>query len=164
MFNREQYTDIILMPVLMQLQMYSHQAISLMLGTIAAESDAGTFIKQVGGPALGVYMMEPKTHDDTWNHYLTNQPVITGRLMGLCNFSKKPQAVDMIFNVLYATAMARIHYWRVQEPIPTELEAQAEYYVRYYNCGGKGTVAKFIDAYNVFMGVKNGRAKGGTKS
>ena len=38
----------------------------LKLGTGAIESNCGEFIKQINGPALGIWQMEPKTHDDIW--------------------------------------------------------------------------------------------------
>jgi len=40
----------------------------LLLATAAIESDCGYYIKQVNGPALGIWQMEPATHDDIWEN------------------------------------------------------------------------------------------------
>ena len=108
--------------------------------------------------------MEPKTHDDIWSKYLTNNPIITHRLLQVCRFATKPQAIDLMTNLLYATAMARIHYWRVKAPIPKELSLIAEYYKLYYNTkAGANSPEKFIKDYNFFIGANDGRAKGNNK-
>lgn len=42
--------------------------------------------------------------------------------------------------------MARLHYMRVQDAVPGDLEAQAAYWKKYYNTvAGKGTVGQYVD-------------------
>ncbi|MEE9541175.1 MAG: hypothetical protein V3V85_06750, partial [Candidatus Thorarchaeota archaeon] len=47
-------------------------AVNLLLGTVYQESTINgiTHLKQVGGPALGIYQIEPDTEHDTWENYL----------------------------------------------------------------------------------------------
>jgi hypothetical protein len=42
----------------------SLNAIQLLMGTAAQESHLGTYLKQINGPALGVFQMEPNTEID----------------------------------------------------------------------------------------------------
>lgn len=151
MLDCKQYQDLILAPCLNALQMYSNEAVMLMLGTMATESLGGTYIAQVGGPALGIYQMEPATHDDIWNRFLSMQPIISHRLMQLCRYASKPTSYNLMVDIMYATAMARIHYYRVKEAIPTALDAIAQYYKTYYNGPGTATPSKFISAYNAWV-------------
>ena len=61
----------------------------------------------------------------------------------------------MLYNLYYATAMARLDYHRASETIPKTLELQAEYYKKYYNTsGGKATIDEYITNYNNFVGIK----------
>jgi len=61
----------------------------------------------------------------------------------------------MIYNLFYATAMARIFYLRIQETVPATLELQADYYKTYWNTSlGKATQAEYILSYNSFMGIR----------
>ena len=51
-------------------------------------------------------------------------------------------------NLYYAVAMCRIHYYRVSEALPNDLEGMARYWKKYYNTElGKGTVEEFIHNY-----------------
>ena len=54
-------------------------------------------------------------------------------------------AEEMTGNLYYATAMCRVHYRRVKEPIPNTVIGQAQYWKRYYNTPlGKGTEENYI--------------------
>ncbi len=153
MFDKKQFRERIVRVVLNGLGMWNEYAEELMIGTCAAESKGGTFLVQEGGPAVGIFQMEPKTHDDIWQKWLPNHPAISANLMSTCMISMKPAASMMISNLFYATAMARIEYFRNSpEPVPVSVADQAQYWMKYYNRGGKGTVEAYIDAYNNFMG------------
>jgi len=154
MLNCAQFRDLILIPLLGQMQMFSDEAISLMLGTLANESNGGSYLAQEGGPALGIYQMEPRTHDDIWKNYLPHQPVITHRLYIAANVPIRPNANDLVYNLRYATLMARILYWRIKEPIPKDIPGQAAYYKKYYNTNeGRATVEGYIANHERFTGA-----------
>lgn len=49
---------------------YTEEAVDLLMMTAAHESNGCSYIKQINGPALGVYQMEPSTEADIWDNYL----------------------------------------------------------------------------------------------
>ncbi len=59
----------------------SDKARFLLLCTAAIESNCGYYIKQVDGPALGIWQMEPATHDDIWENCDALHPVYSRELM-----------------------------------------------------------------------------------
>lgn len=151
--NCSQLRHCIIRPTLKDMGFWSLGAETLLLSTAAVESHMGTYIKQVGGPALGVYQMEPITHDDIVENYLAYRQPIRERLMyafGLTNFEPE----RLLYDLRYATVMGRLHYLRVREALPTHdnIGAMALYWKQYYNTQlGAGTVAKFVEAYERFV-------------
>lgn len=167
MFNNLQFRQLIIQPVLHAIYLYSQEAEDLLVGTCAQESRGGTYLFQQGtNPdlyaslqknilAVGVYQMQPATHDDIWKHLNLSNHYLVDKIISFCNIPNNPTADIMLYNLYYATAMARLYYHRVSEPIPKTLELQAEYYKKYYNtAGGKATVDEYITNYNNFVGVK----------
>jgi len=125
---------------------------NLLLGTSAAETDMGLYLKQIEGPARGLYQMEPATEKDTWQTYLSVKPEIAAKvsrwMIPGMPFSQ------MLGNLYYATAMARVHYWRFPEPLPEhdDIEGLARYHKKYYNTrAGKGTVEDFMVKYKTYV-------------
>jgi hypothetical protein len=142
-------TKYVIRPVLKDLGLYSENAEKLVLGTACVESDCGRWLKQLGdGPALGIYQMEPATHDDIWENYLDgNRKLSSGAKFYIADYTPR-LADEMISNLAYATAMCRVHYLRFADPIPDNLPGQAAYWKRYYNTPlGKGTVEDYITAW-----------------
>ena len=47
--------------------------------------------------------------------------------------------------------MARLVYWRVPKPLPPEddIAALGSYYIKYYNAGGKATIKKWQEGYDL---------------
>jgi len=148
--NSDQLRDLVIKPTLQYLGMYSHDAENLMAGTCAVESRMGEYIKQLGnGPALGIFQMEPATHDDIWDNYISYRRPIADKVKAL--MTPDDPHTQLITNLAYATAMARIHYWRQTGKIPSDLEGQAKYWKDHYNTHlGAGTVEKYIDAYKKY--------------
>ena len=143
--NNNQLRVFVIKPVLVSLDMYSQEAEDLVAGTIAQESRMGHYIHQVGGPALGICQMEPATHKDIWENFISYRKDLSERLNGIC-FDMSES--DMIWNLKYAVTMCRIHYYRKPGAIPLDVEGQAEYWKRHYNTEqGKGTVEEYIDNY-----------------
>lgn len=143
--------EYVIRPTLKHLDLGGKDAENLLLGTAAQESALGTYIHQVNGPAVGIYQMEPATYVDIWNNFLANRIESLVRKLDmyirLANFDGPEQ---MIGNLYYATAMARIHYLRVEEPLPNsdDVMATAIYYKKYYNTPlGRATVDDFIANY-----------------
>lgn len=153
MMDVNQLAKFIIEPALKDLMLYSEAAVKLMLLTIAVESDGATYIMQKKGPAIGIYQMEPATYNDIWQNYLKSNA--SKLLIMLSNFDAHgmPSEYRMAYDLRFATAMARLHYFRVKEPLPpaNNIKAIAQYWKKYYNTHlGKGTVEKAIEKYNKF--------------
>lgn len=159
MIDPVQLRDCVVRPVLEHLAPeipYSLAAEQLLLGTAAQESRM-TYLKQLGkGPAVGIWQMEPFTHDDLWRTTLlgaSNPLAIKVRQLELPNWWAK-DAREMVGNLFYACAMARVFYRRIQAPLPAagDVPAMAAYWKRYYNTAhGKGTVEEFCRSWNLII-------------
>ena len=150
--NSKQLREEIIRPALITLGLYSESAENLLFGTCAHESHLGTYIKQVKGPALGIYQMEPRTYDDIWNNYLTGR-TMRDQILSACLYDIKPPAEHLAFNMRLATIMCRLHYLRKPGALPAanDLEGLANYWKEHYNTRlGKGTPAQFIEDYKRF--------------
>jgi hypothetical protein len=171
MLDQKQLRSLIIQPVLHAMSLYSIEAEDLLVGTCAEET-GGTFLIQKTDEdpylsmkqntfALGIYQMEPRTHNDIWKNYMPSHPKIVNDLMQVCMFSKKPDSSMLVYNLYYATAMARVFYLRCNEPIPATLELQSIYYKTYWNTSeGKSTPQQYVLNYNNFMNVKVPAQKG----
>ncbi|QDP52405.1 MAG: hypothetical protein Unbinned96contig1001_22 [Prokaryotic dsDNA virus sp.] len=127
---------------------YSESAVNLLLMTMAHESKGGTYLKQINGPALGVYQMEPATEKDIWNYYLAYKEDLAYLVEEIC---PNPKREELVYNLAYATAMARIHYYRVQEALPDSDDtiALANYAKKYYNTHlGKAKASDYLTAFD----------------
>lgn len=141
----QQLHDLIIKPTLdyMGGNYYSKESAFLLLCTAAIESDCGYYIKQINGPALGVWQMEPKTHNDIWNECdalkgvestLVRSVVFSLAPMGKCGDEALSSAP------MYACAMARLKYSMDPNPLPkltgdnnADSRAFYDYYKRVYN-------------------------------
>ena len=153
MINIDQLKKYIVEPTLKEFHMHSKAAVNLLLGTAAVESRMGEYIHQINGPALGIYQMEPATHEDIYENYLKYHGDIE-RLLDKFNWSKTPYSSELMYNLRYATVMCRLHYYRVNEILPEadNINGLAVYWKRYYNTeNGKGTVSGFISTYNKYV-------------
>lgn len=145
--NAKQLRTEIIRPALVAVGLYSKPAEDLVFGTACVESNCGEYLRQINGPALGFFQMEPATHDDIYKNFLKYKPDLKARVMKL-SAPGLSAAENLKSNLMYAAAMCRIHYLRVSQPIPEDLQGQAEYWKKYYNTAkGKGSVEKYLDAY-----------------
>ena len=135
MFKVNQLRELIIKPTLIDLVMFTEEAMELLVFTCATESLGGTYLKQVKGPALGIYQMEPETYNDIWQNYIKNKPSLSLILLSNFDAGRMPSEDRLIYDIRFATAMARIHYERVAEKLPlaSDKEAIFAYYKKYYN-------------------------------
>ena len=156
MINAIQLRMNIIRPVLEHLDPvipYSIAAENLLMGTCAQESRMGSYVVQVNGPACGIFQMEPDTHTDIWRNYLTYRDEIAEIIEELSGPGMDDNAL-LIGNLYYATAMARVHYYRVPMAMPDadNVAQMANYWKLFYNTPeGKGTEAEFIHNYNRYV-------------
>lgn len=149
MLNVTQFRELVIRPALKCIGLHSDAAENLVLGTALQES-ALVWLRQLGGgPAIGLYQMEPATHRDIWVNWLEHRPELSGRVQLL--IAPRPDLLDqLVTNPAYATAMCRIHYLRVPAPLPdaNDVPALAGYWKRYYNTlAGAGSEIDFISNY-----------------
>lgn len=139
--------DLVIRPTLNSLELGGDAAEEIMLGTALQESgDGRRLIQAGGGPALGIWQMEPATYNDIWMNFLTARPVLMGVVRSLRIPSIVAPLDQLEGNLYYACAMARLVYYRRPEPLPAagDLAAQAAFYVQHYNAGGKATINEYI--------------------
>jgi hypothetical protein len=135
---------------LQEVQLYTPEALQLLLGTAAQESHLGEYIEQIHGPAKGVFQMEPATYTDIWRNYLHYKPVLKDKVLNFCVTGDN--ADEMRWNLKLAIVMARVHYLRDREAIPFNLVEQSKYYKRVYNTiYGKATPEEYVKNYLRFV-------------
>ena len=110
------------------------------------------------GKGHGWWQMEPDTFDDNVNK-LNEFPDLKETILKACCLDSMPGKDVMIWNIRFAYSMARFHFWRYPEPLPKkdDIEGMANYWLKYYNRGGKGTVERFVTiakSLNLKQGVK----------
>ena len=119
----------IVAPALDMLGLGGDAAGSLMVGTALAESGL-TYIRQVTGggmgPALGLWQMEPFTHDDIWATFLSDSRLNSLARAVLSSRSNwPPGARQVVGNAFYACIMARLKYYRAPDALPAARDAAA---------------------------------------
>jgi len=130
-----QLREFVIKPALLDLTMYSEDAEELLVFTCATESNGCSFIKQVNGPALGIYQMEPATYNDIWQNYIMKKGSLVMQMSTNFNAHRMPDEQRLIYDLRFASAMCRLHYARIVNPIPAhdDIEALWLYYKTYYN-------------------------------
>lgn len=130
----------------------SEAAEQLVLGTAAVESGF-RWLHQVGeGPAVGLFQMEPATYRDTWSNFLDHRPGLRLAVSSLASRAAgdPPPADEMAWNLRFAAAMCRIHYYRKPDPLPRarDVAGMADTWKRLYNTSrGAGTIDDFERAW-----------------
>ncbi|MBP2301291.1 hypothetical protein [Azospirillum picis] len=133
----------------------SDASVELLLGTIAQESGFRALDQITGpadrtiGPAYGLYQIEPATLDDLHDNFLRFRPTLAARLAGLAASWPSP-AMQLATNLAYATAVARLLYYRspVRLAAPGDVEGHARTWKQVFNTPkGKGRPEDFVANY-----------------
>lgn len=143
-------------PVLQHLGRYSDEAERLLLGTAIRESELRHRRQLGGGPARGLFQMEPTTHDDIWSNFLVarSRRALAKRIHDTMSSADADPIAELENNDAYACAMARAHYLRISDPIPVTggVRALARYWKLHYNTPlGRGTAADFERNWRRFV-------------
>jgi len=164
--NAGQLRSLVVKPVLAALELPAADvAENLIMGTAAHESHLGDYIEQVGGgPAMGIFQMEPATLNDCYENYLDYSTRAALKAKVDSFLAPHPaladgtpdKAAQLATNLAYATAMCRIRYYRAPAAMPTDpndINGLAAYWKQYYNTPlGAGTVEQFVADYNRYLG------------
>lgn len=154
MLKVDQLRELIIKPTLNDLVMNSPEAVELLIFTCANESLGGTYLKQVNGPALGIYQMEPATYNDIWQNFIVSRTSILLTLSSHFQAYRMPDEDRMIWDLRFATAMARLHYERVNQPLPDAKDTYGlwTYYKQHYNTAyGEAQKDQAIQKYVAFI-------------
>jgi hypothetical protein len=157
MLSIPQVRESIIKPALTVVDGYSLAADELVLGTALQESKL-QYIRQLGnGPALGIFQMEPATHEDIWKNFLKFRPELAEKVRSLAapTTADHPSANELIGNLWYAAAMCRIHYMRVPDALPKagDIPGMAAYWKEFYNTfEGSGAEEEFEENWFANMG------------
>ena len=138
--------DRVIAPALDKIDLWSRAAEELVLETAIVESDL-TYLKQHGeGPALGLWQIEPATHDDLYTNFLNYRPELGSKLMEL-RAPNLSMGENLATNLMYGAAVCRLCYYRKPEALPVagDIEGQAAFWKQHYNTLlGAGTVSKYV--------------------
>lgn len=161
--NSNQLRLEVIRPTLKQLEVaagipYSQAAENLLMGTAAQESGLGTYLAQLGGgPARGIFQMEPATLEDCYTNFLDYRAQMKS---GVDSFlaAWPDKATQLVSNNAYAAAMCRVRYLRAPGNLPPadDIQALGEYWKQHYNTPqGAGTVDEFVTHYQLYVGTTN---------
>ena len=165
--NAAQLLKFVVRPTLERMTMAGEAAEQLVMGTIAVESDMGHFVRQMGGPAVGIGQMEPATAADLLFRYLNRRDDTARRFQNafsLINDTKiswNSVPINLILNKLtsdlaFSVALVRLRYWVVPEALPAagDLRGLGRYWKAHYNTAqGAGTAMLFVRKYEQYCGV-----------
>lgn len=131
---------------------YSEEAIELLILTACNESDCGKYLTQLGsGPALGIFGIEPESLIDIHDKWLRFRPEIADDVVMVTGV-REPDVLALEGNIVYGIIMARIQYLRAKPPLPSTADhlAMANYYVKYFNRGGKAVAEIAREKYRLY--------------
>jgi len=171
--NKHDFYEVIVSPTLDAMGLPGGLAAKrLVLGTALHESGGLQFIRQrtggrsLYGPGLSFYQFEMATVEWLANEYLARRADLGDAaekaFMQLSDQDLKWEDLDptalkvkLESDMRFATALCRLRYWPIREPLPqaTDLQGLARYWLKHYNAGGKGTVNKFVRDARFIMGV-----------
>ncbi len=160
--NANQLREFVVRPALHAIGFHTLAAENLVMGTAAQESHL-KFVRQLnGGPAVGLFQMEPTTYHDIWQNFLRSRPELAETILAAIDYgdltavrapgvsAPYPEPSRMVWDLRYAAIMCRVHYLRVREVLPNALDVWglADYWKKYYNTVlGGGTAEEFVDNF-----------------
>ena len=148
-FNKDQLRDLIIRVLKKVDNFYSEDAVTLLMMTAASESDLGTYLHQVKGPAKGLMQVEPATMRDNYGSYLHFRDKLKEQIFSACHVGM-PDVDALEYNIALNILMARVKYYRAPGPIPSTLEGMAMYHEEFYNAGGAAHWEITLEKYQKF--------------
>ncbi len=139
----------VVVPALTAINLASSVAVNLVLGTAIAESGLQYLHQIGGGPACGLFQMEPATETDLWNRIVAPNPILKLAMLKLISGSGPIIGDTITWNLQYAAAMCRLKYYDSPLALPANTAtALATYWKTIYNTSlGAGSVDAAHVAY-----------------
>lgn len=149
--DKNQFSELILVPALSVVGLYTPSAHALMLGTGILESDLQCVKQCGGGPALGFFQVEKNTYTDIYRYLNKYENAkLKETCMSACLYSSWPPPEVMMYNIRWAIIIARLKYYMIPKKLPEHLDAagMANYYKKYYNTeNGDADIEKAIATF-----------------
>lgn len=161
MIDHTQLRELIIRPPLQYINHYKPEDEEMLISISAQETEDGFYLKQIRGgenAALGIFQMEPDTHEFLWDTILTKDSSLGFKVMLSCNYTLRPKPEVMIYNLRYAAVMARIFWLHIEEPMPALHDSNGRWslYKKYWNTySGKATKEQFISNHDKYIGKEN---------
>lgn len=134
---------------------YSDKVVDMLIETACVESNCGTYLKQINGPACGIFQIEPKTAQDVYDNYIIFRQhyVDIYNKLFIKSLSLKQ---NLIYNLAFQIFICRLIYLRIKEAIPDNTKDRANYWKKYYNTKlGKGTTQDYISKVRKYYDRKH---------
>lgn len=126
---------------LKEMDRFKPECVELLCMIAAHESMLGKYRKQIKGPALSLFQIEPRTHDSIWDNCDS-----IGKLADKLGIERDLQS--LADDDRYAVFMARCYLLMDTNPLPKTVCEMGEYAKRYWNSdGGKASPEAYINAY-----------------
>jgi hypothetical protein len=152
MINVKDLRSLVIRPTLEFLGLYTPAAENLLVGTALHESHL-TYLQQIGGgPAMGIYQIEPASHRDLFKTYLNYRLPLRRQIVSLRSLEPEPDR-QLATNLHYSTAIARSLYYRRPQALPGErdIEGLAAYWKLHFNTPlGAGDPADWVRTYKEY--------------
>lgn len=155
--NSQQMLDVVIVPTLKLMQQHGNydtiHARMLLLGTVAIESDMGLYNRQVKGPAVSVFQLEPPTIYSiamNWDAWPSMIGIVQSISMLHMIDTKDRLVTECEVNARLACLMARGKYAMDSERLPSfdDKRGLYDYYKRVYNTeAGASTWHKWCEAW-----------------
>lgn len=132
-----------------EMDRYKPECVELLCMLAAHESMLGKYRKQIKGPALSLFQIEPRTHNSTWDHCDSIDKL--AKKLGI-----KRNLESLADDDRYAVFVARCYLLMDKNPLPKTICEMGEYAKTYWNNGGddgddtndgKASPEAYINAY-----------------
>ena len=139
----------------------SDDAVNLIVGTMIIESRFKYFRQMGNGPARGFAQLETQTSVlDILQNWLKFRPTMIDQCVHATMIPKryfvKGSKADWDYlietNFAAQVVMARLHYWRAPQKMPSTMSGWAKYWKRWYNTElGSGEESEFIEQVSKYL-------------
>ncbi|AUR95645.1 hypothetical protein NVP1210O_23 [Vibrio phage 1.210.O._10N.222.52.C2] len=155
--NAQQMHDVVIKPTLELMAQHGNyntiHARQLLLGTLAIESDMGLYNRQLNGPAVSPFQIEPPTIFDIakhWDAFPKMVPIIKQISMLHMSPNADRLVTECEVNMRLACLIARGKYAMDSKRLPSfdDKRGLYDYYKRVFNSeAGASTWTKWCDAW-----------------
>jgi len=122
----------------------------LVLGTAAAESGFSDLRQGGGGPALGLWQMEPATFQDLASRFLAVRQDLASVIVSIAAAGEPLRPDQLAWNLRLGAALCRVRYLYDRAPLPPagNIAGHAATWKRVYNSAqGAGSADHYLKAW-----------------